>query len=154
MQISSRNWSHVHGNFLKSRGFYRFFLNRNVIPFYFHFIQRMLSHHTLLLKACVVQGEKIMNFQDFFFTANFIVSKTLIVIPWISQSFKINSITGSFWGSRWLIHPEGLRNFLYSFWKQPTASFFKNTNYCFPDQGNVGHHTKLTYSWNTFLCGF
>ena len=69
-----RNGPHVHGN-LKSRGFYRFFINRNVIPFYFHFLQRMLSH----------------------LLSNFIGSKILSVMPLISQSSEIKSkITESF----------------------------------------------------------
>ena len=46
-----------------------------------------------------------MNFQDFFFAAffaaNFIGLKTLNVMPGISQSSEIKSITESFWGSRW-----------------------------------------------------
>ena len=72
----------------------------------------------------------------------FIGSKILNVMPWISQSSEIKSeITESFWGNRWWIHLDGLSNFLHSIWKKPAASFFKN-NYCFPEQGNVGHHTK------------
>ena len=35
---------HVQGNLLKSYRFYRFFVNVNVLFFYFHFLQRMLSH--------------------------------------------------------------------------------------------------------------
>ena len=37
-QISSRNWSHIQRNLLKSGGFYRFSLNINVISFYFLWI--------------------------------------------------------------------------------------------------------------------
>ena len=37
-----------------------------------------------------------MNFQGFFFTANFIGSKTLNEMPWISQSAEIKFITESF----------------------------------------------------------
>ena len=39
---------------------------------------------------------------------------------------------------------------------QPVANFYKNNNYCFSKQENIGHHTKkctkkdLIYSSNTF----
>ena len=62
------------------------------------------------------------------------------------------------------IHLDRLSNYIYSFWKQPASSFFRNNNYCFPDQGNVGHHTKkVTEKWvdlfikyflRLILCGF
>ena len=63
LQISSRHWSHVHGNLLKSREFYRFFLGINVIPFYFQFFQRMLSH-----PFCYLQRLRLENceFSRFF----------------------------------------------------------------------------------------
>ena len=105
-----------------------------------------------------------MNLQDFFFAANFIGSKTLNVMPWVSQNSKINSIAESFWASRWQIHLDGLSNHLYSFWKQPASSSFRNNNYCFLDQGGVGHHTKkvteigvdlfIKYLSRLILCGF
>ena len=75
------SWSHVQSNLVKSRRFYRFFRNRNVILIYFLFLQILSSKNafslTLLLKACVVSGWKTMSFQDFFFAVNFIGSKTL-----------------------------------------------------------------------------
>ena len=41
---------------------------------------------------------------------------------------------------------------------QPASSFFRNNNYCFPDQGNVGHHTKNVtekgYLLRLILCEF
>ena len=105
-----------------------------------------------------------MNFPDFFFEVNFIGSKTLNLMPWIWQSSEIKSITESFWGSRWEVHLDGLSNYLYSFWKQPASSFFKNNNYSFPDQGNVGHHIKkvtekganlfIKYIFRLILCGY
>ena len=42
----------------------------------------------------------------------------------------------------WLIHLDRLINYSYSFGKQPAARVFKNKNCCFPEQGNVSHHTK------------
>ena len=83
-----------------------------------------------------------MNFQDSFFVANNFGSKKLNILPWISQICVIKSITDSFWESRWYIHLDGLSNYLYLFWKQPVFSVFRNNNYCFPDQGNVHHHTN------------
>ena len=84
-----------------------------------------------------------MNFQDSSFAANFIDSSTpKHLITWISQNSEFKSITESFWGSRWQFHLHRLSNYLYLFWKQPASNFFRNNNYCFPDQGNVGHHTK------------
>ena len=77
LQISSRTWSHVHGNLFKSHGFHRFFLNTNVISFYLHFLPKNAFSPFLLLKACFVKGWKIMSFQDFFLEVNFIGSKTL-----------------------------------------------------------------------------
>ena len=100
LQISSRCWSHVDGNLLKTRGFYRVFLNINVMSFYFHFLQRILSHPLYYLKRALFKAKKLLIFK-IFFKANFIGSKTLSVMPWISQSSKITSITENFWGSRW-----------------------------------------------------
>ena len=40
-----------------------------------------------------------MKFQDFAIEANYIGSKTLSIMPWISQSSEIKSIAESFWGS-------------------------------------------------------
>ena len=83
-----------------------------------------------------------MNFQDFFFEVDFIGSKTLNLMPWISQSSEIKSITESFGSSQLPV---------------------KNNNYSFPDQGNVGHHTKnvtgkgadlfIKYIFRLILCG-
>ena len=71
-----------------------------------------------------------MNFQDFFFEAKIIGSKTLSVMPSISQSSEIISITESFWGIRLI-----LTDFLYSCGKQPASSFSRN----------ISHHTnKIT----------
>ena len=59
LQISSRNWSHVHGNLLKSGGFYRFFLNINGISFCFHFLQGMFSHSLCyLIKRALFKARK------------------------------------------------------------------------------------------------
>ena len=52
LQIASRHWSHVHGNLLKSRGFYRFFLNINDISFYF-FKECSLSHSLTYNVRCL-----------------------------------------------------------------------------------------------------
>lgn len=41
----------------------------------------------------------ILNFQQFFFVVNGIGSKWLSVMPWIYQTFEINSITKCFLGS-------------------------------------------------------
>ena len=88
-----------------------------------------------------------MNFQDFLFEVNCINWKTLSVMSWISQTSEIKSIKESFKGSTIfeMIHLNCLINYSYSFRKQPTASFFKNNNCCFLDQGrtsNVGYHTS------------
>ena len=58
LQILSRNWSYVQGNFVKSRRFYNFFLNINVVSFYFHFLQRMLSHPPCYLKRALFKARK------------------------------------------------------------------------------------------------
>ena len=57
-----------------------------------------------------------------------------------------------------------LREYLYSFWKQPASSFLRKNNYCFPGQGNLGHHTNIVtangidlfikYLLRLLLCGF
>ena len=47
LQISRRNWSHVNGNVLKSRGFYKDFLNINVISFYFTFFKEYFLTHSV-----------------------------------------------------------------------------------------------------------
>ena len=62
------------------------------------------------------------------------------------------------------INFDGLSNYLYWFRKPPASSFFENNHYCFPDQGNVGHHTKtftektldlfMKYFLRTISCGF
>ena len=54
----------------------------------------------------------------------------------------LEGITESFWGSRQKIHIDGLSNHLYSLWKQQASSLFRNINYCFLNQRNVGHHTR------------
>ena len=65
LQISSRNWSHIHGNLLKSCGFHRYFLNINVISFYFHFLQRMLSNQLCYLKRALFKARKSWIFKIF-----------------------------------------------------------------------------------------
>ena len=65
------------------------------------------------------------------------------VLDW--QTAKINSITESFWVSRIFVIDSSRStyyNYSYSFGKQPAARVFKNKNCCFPEQGNVSHHTK------------
>ena len=62
----------------------------------FSFSSKSTFSPSLLLKACIVYGQEIISFEDFFFEANFIGSKTLNVMPWISQSSEIKSITESF----------------------------------------------------------
>ena len=66
LQISSRDWWRVRGNILKSHGFYRFFLNRNVIRFYFHFLQIMLFHPLCYLKCTLCWLENYNEFSRFF----------------------------------------------------------------------------------------
>ena len=61
----SRNWSHAQGNLLKSRVFYIFFLNMNVISFCFHFLQRMLSHPSCYLKSALLKARKPWIFKIF-----------------------------------------------------------------------------------------
>ena len=69
--ISSRNWSHFHENLLKSRGFYRFVLNVNVISFYFQlFFQRMLSHQLFYLSMRCLRLENY-EFSRFFLWGQF-----------------------------------------------------------------------------------
>ena len=65
LQISSRNWSHVHENLLKSRGFYRFFLNVNVISFSFHFYSKNAFSPALLLKHALFKVRKLWIFKIF-----------------------------------------------------------------------------------------
>ena len=65
LKISRRNWSHVHGNLFKFRRFYRFFLNINFISFYFHFLQRMLSHPFCYLKRALCKARKSWTFKIF-----------------------------------------------------------------------------------------
>ena len=64
--ISSRNWSHFHENLLKSRGFYRFVLNVNVISFYFHFFSSKNAFSpALLLKHALFKARKLWIFKIF-----------------------------------------------------------------------------------------
>ena len=79
LQISSKNWSNVHGSLLKSSGFYRFFPNSNVISFYFHFLQGMLSHPLCYLKLALFKARKSWIFKIFY------LRSMLKVMPWISQ---------------------------------------------------------------------
>ena len=65
LQISSRNCSYFHGNLLKSRGFYRLFLNINVISFYFYFLQRLLSRPFCYLKHVLLKAKKLWIFKIF-----------------------------------------------------------------------------------------
>lgn len=53
-------------------------------------------------------------------------SKTLSVIPWISQNSEIKTITKSFSGVGERFN-DGLSNYLHSFWKQSATSFLKLT---------------------------
>ena len=65
LQISSRTLSHVHGNLFKSHGFHRFFLNTNIISFYFHFLRRMFSHPLCYLKRILLKARKSWVFKIF-----------------------------------------------------------------------------------------
>ena len=67
-----------------------------------------------LIKRALLKASFI-HFQDSFFESN-------------AKRSEIKSIIESFWGRRWQIHPDGLKNYLYSFWKQPVSSFFRNNN--------------------------
>ena len=101
-----------------------------------------------------------MSFQGFSLPG--IGPKRLNVTSWISQTAKIKSITKSFWVSR-IFEIElssRLINYSYSFRKHLAASFFKNKNCCFHDQGNVGHHAKKIHlrknltNWSIFKVFF
>ena len=65
LKVSSSNQSHSHGNILKSHGFYRFLLQRNVDQFNFDFLQGILFHSTCYLKQALFRL-KFLSFYNFF----------------------------------------------------------------------------------------
>ena len=82
---------------------YRFPLNRNVDQFIFIFL-RILFHPHCYMKLALFRLENYLNCQDFFFEINGISSKTLSLMPWISQTFRVKSLTQCVLESRWQIH--------------------------------------------------
>ena len=81
----------------------------------------------------------------------------LCVTSWILQTAKIKCITEGFWVNRIFETDSSSRlnnysySYSYSFRKQPAASFFKNKNCCFPDQGNVTPTNVLKKNLTYFL---
>ena len=107
-----------------------------------------------------------MNFQDFFFGADFIGFKRLgsHIVPKTSHLQKLSEGTARrfifffFFFLNRKIHIDGCNNYIYLFWKKPVSSFFRNNNSC------IGHHTKkviekgvdlfIKYLLRLILCGF
>ena len=135
LQVSSLTWSQVHGNILKSHGFYRFLRQRNVAKFIFlsfnNFSPTPLTCRALLrLKNC----HKLLRF--FLFSQQYWFRVINALDP---TNFWIQSTTEGICGNMWFTHFDALCNYLHSFRKQSAASFFKNSNCCFPDRENAGH---------------
>ena len=127
------NWSHTHRNILKSRLLHissTNFLQISSTDF-FNFFQGIPFHSTCYLKRALFT----LNFVRFFLCGQ----------PYrfrdTSETSELVSTTENFSASTWFIHVDGLRNYLPSFQKNPSANFFKN-NCCFPDQKHVGHYTS------------
>ena len=99
----------------------------------------MLSHPLCPLKRTLFKARKSW----IFFEVNFTGSKTINAICLRShrlpKSYWLQKISEGL-GDRFI-----LTDILYSCWKQLASSFFRNNNYCVPDQGNVGHYTKKSY---------
>ena len=75
----------------------------------------MLFHPFCYFKRALrcLRQNIILNFQDFFFAVNTIVSNTLSVMAWISYTFENKSITERFLRSRWQIHLDRLGVIIY-----------------------------------------
>ena len=88
----------THRNILKSHGFSRFLLQRNVDQFNFIFFQWILFHANWHLKWALSRLKNNYEFLRFFFAANRISSETLKW--WISQTSEL---------STWFLHFHGLK---------------------------------------------
>ena len=111
LQLSSHTFMEIH--ILQFPCFYRFLLNRNVDQYIFIFFERMLFHPLCYLKRALFRLEYYPEFSRFLLAVNGVGSKTLSVIPWISQTFKTKSITECFLGSKWQIHLNRQRVIIY-----------------------------------------
>ena len=82
-----------------------------------------MPFHPLCYSVSCLDKKIILNFQDFSYVVNGNGSRTLSVMPWISQAFEIKSVIECFLGSRWQIYLDRNRNSFFR--KQPDALFFK-----------------------------
>ena len=80
LKVSTSNYPHSHGNILKSDGFYRFLLLRNVDQFNFIFFKVYFFTHPCYLKQAFFRL-KNMSFYNFFFVASRIGSDTPQKLP-------------------------------------------------------------------------
>ena len=73
----------------------------------------MFFHAICYLNSALIRLENYPEFSRFFFVVNSIGLKTLSVMPRISQTFEIKSITECFLGSRCQIHFDRHSNYSY-----------------------------------------
>ena len=117
------------GNIFKSQAFYRSLLNLNAHQFIFNFFKKSFLSWVF----------KVFSSQSIAPARRHQVQRGSCRLPKSSPSQKV-------------FERVGLTYYLHSFRKQPAASVFKNKNCCFPDQGNLGHHTnKFTWPIHQFL---
>ena len=126
------NWSHTHGNILRSPLLQISSTNFLQISStdLFHFFQGIPFHSTCYLKLALFTLKFVLFFlcgQPYRFRGT-------------SETSELMSTTENFPASTWFIHV-GLSKYLLSFQKNPSANFFKN-NCCFTDQKHVGHYTN------------
>ena len=130
LKASSGNWSHTHGNILKSRVLQ--ISSKKMLTSLISFSSR----NTFSLETCYLMRA--------LFTLMFVLF-FLCGQPYrfrgTSETSELVSTTENFSASTWFIHVDGLSNYLLSFQKNPSANFFKN-NCCFTDQKHVGHYTN------------
>ena len=107
----------------------------------FWFFQRSIFHSQCYLKSTLLRLQHYHKFSRFFFWVNCIVSETSMA--WTLRTFEFKHNTKHCRRSTWIIHFDGLCNYLYSFQNLVAASFFININCYFPDKGKVGHHTSI-----------
>ena len=111
LQLSSHTFIKIH--ILEYPWFYRLLPIRNVNQTISIFFKESCFTHYVTWSVRCLGYEIILNFQDYFFLVNGIGSKTLRVMPWMSQTFEIKSITECCLGSRWQIHFDRNRGILY-----------------------------------------
>ena len=126
--------------FLNLIYFTDFYFIEILIGLFWFFFQRSIFHSHCYLKLTLFKLQNYHEFSRFFLCSELYRFGDINHLDLTNFKFKPN--TKHFLRSTWLIHFDGLCNYLYSFQRLLAACFFININCYFSDKEKVGHQSS------------